>query len=59
MNEEVDMIFISANFNKVDFVSFGDFFTRLFKSFGNFWTDCFATILYREYCVVQNQGFVV
>ena len=59
MNKEVNMILISANFNKVDFVSFGDSKTGLFKSFGNFWTDGFATIFYWEYCVVQKQSFVV
>ena len=53
------MILISANLNKMDFVSLSDFQTSLFKSFGNFWTDGFATIFYWEYCVVQKQSFVV
>ena len=59
LDKEVDMIFISANFNKVYFISLCDLQTSLFKGFGNFWTDGFATILYWEYCVVQKQSFVV
>ena len=59
LDQEVGMVVIQANLDKVDFIAFGDAETGGFQGFGNSLGDGLSAILDREDRVVQEQCLIV